>query len=323
MKLNTKTKIENVLGKGSFDLVSDEINRIKELKQKRNAIILAHNYQTPDIYYGVADIAGDSLALAKDAEKVNADVILLSGVHFMAETAKIMNPNKRVIIPDMKAGCSLAESITPQDVKNLRDYYPGIPIVTYVNTSADVKAECDITCTSGNAVKIVEHVSKEYNSDKVIFLPDKFLANYVSKQTSVRIIGWEGTCEVHERFSGDQLKRFRQKNGNNIHVIAHPECPDDVLSEADFVGSTKNMVDYVHQKEPKRVLLLTECSMGDNVKAEAPKTEFLRMCQLCPHMKQNNLTKIRKSLENMNNEIIIDDNTLLRARKAVEKMLSV
>ncbi len=226
------------------------IEKINKLKKEKNAVILAHNYQTPEIYHGVADIAADSLALAQEAAKTSADIIVLCGVHFMAETAKLMNPEKKVLIPDMQAGCSLSASITGQDVVMLKEKYPGVPVVSYVNTSADVKAETDVCCTSANAVKVVESLGV----DKVIFLPDHYLANYVQKNTKVKIISWQGTCIVHEKFTAREVEDIRKQNPE-IKVIAHPECPPDVISASDFAGSTSSMVKYVKEKQPKKSII--------------------------------------------------------------------
>ncbi len=291
---------------------------IRELKRQRNAIVLAHNYQTPEIYHGVADIVGDSLALARAAVKTDADVIVLAGVHFMAETAKLLNPGKTVLIPDLKAGCSLASSITGADVRLLRERYPGVPVVTYVNTSAEVKAESDICCTSANAVEVVESLG----APRVIFLPDEYLALNVAKQTSVEIIAWKGHCEVHERFTAADIRAFREGNPGVI-VLAHPECPPEVIAEADFAGSTAGMSDYVAARQPKRVVMVTECSMSDNLAAEHPEVDFVRPCNLCPHMKRITLPKIRRALETMQHVVTIDPTVAVRARQAVERMLAV
>ena len=294
------------------------IHKINKLKKEKNAIVLAHNYQTPEIFYGIADIAADSLALAIEAEKTKADIIVMCGVHFMAETAKLMNPNKKVLLPDMGAGCSLASSITGQDVKMLKEKYPGIPVVTYVNTSADVKAESDICCTSANAVKVVESLGV----DKVIFLPDHYLANYVQKNTKVKIISWQGTCIVHEKFTGKEVEDIKKENPD-IKVIAHPECPPDVISASDFAGSTSNMVRYVKEKQPKKVLLVTECSMSDNVQVENPNVQFIKPCNLCPHMKKITLNKVYDCLKNETNEIKIGHNIAEMARKSVLRMAEI
>jgi len=294
------------------------VHEINRLKRERNAVILAHNYQTPEIFHGVADIVGDSLALAARATETDADVIVLAGVHFMAETAKLLNPAKTVLIPDTGAGCSLAESITAADVRLLRERYPGVPVVAYVNTSADVKAEVDICCTSGNAVEVVESLG----APRVIMLPDEYLAKYVATQTSVEIIAWKGHCEVHERFTGDEIREFRARFDELI-VIAHPECPPDVLEAADFVGSTARMVDFVADRRPPRVLMVTECSMSDNVAAASPETEFVRPCNLCPHMKKITLANILDSLRTLEPQVTIAPEVADRARRSVERMLAV
>ena len=291
---------------------------INELKKERNAVILAHNYQTPEIFHCVADITGDSLALARKAVDTDADVIVLAGVHFMAETAKLLNPNKVVLIPDERAGCSLADSITAADIRAMRKKHPGVPVVTYVNTSAEVKAESDICCTSGNAVEVVESLGV----DEVIFLPDEYLANYVAQQTDVKIISWQGHCEVHERFTGSQLEQYRADYGD-LTIIAHPECPPDVLAAADFVGSTAQMQGYVQKERPKRVLMVTECSMSDNVAADIQDVEFIRPCNLCPHMKRITLQNIYESLESLEPRVEIDPAVAGKARLAVERMIAI
>jgi len=279
-------------------------------------VILAHNYQTPEIYNCVADFVGDSLQLAREATKVKADIIIQAGVHFMAETAKVLNPDKTVLIPDMRAGCSLASSITAEDVRLLRERFPGVPVVTYVNTSAEVKAESDITCTSSNALQVVESLGV----DKVIMVPDQYLAKYVASQTKVKVIAWKGSCEVHERFTGDELALIRA-NDPTVQIVAHPECPPDVIAASDFTGSTAHMIDYVRKNRPKRVVLVTECSMADNVQAELPDVEFTRPCNLCPHMKRITLPNILDSLLNMKEEVVIDPAIAEKARRAVERMI--
>jgi quinolinate synthase len=294
------------------------VKAINTLKKERNAVILAHNYQTPEIYNCVADFVGDSLQLAREATRVDADVIVQCGVHFMAETSKILNPHKTVLIPDSKAGCSLASSITGADVRLLRQRYPGVPIVAYVNTSADVKAEVDICCTSSNAVDVVESLGTE----TVIFVPDQYLAKYVAGQTKVKIIAWKGACEVHERFTADELRRYREGDPS-LQIIAHPECPPDVLAESDYTGSTAGMIDWVRKNQPKRVVMVTECSMADNVQAELPDVEFVRPCNLCPHMKRITLPKILDSLVYMKEEVVIDPAIAERARRAVERMVNL
>jgi quinolinate synthase len=291
---------------------------INELKKERNAVILAHNYMTPEIFHCVADITGDSLALARKAVDTEADVIVLAGVHFMAETAKLLNPDKIVLIPDERAGCSLAESITAADIRAMREQHPGAPVVTYVNTSAEVKAESDICCTSGNAVKVVESLGV----DEVIFLPDEYLANYVAQQTDVSIISWKGHCEVHERFSGAELEQYRA-DYDGLTIIAHPECPPDVLAAADFVGSTAQMQGYVQKERPRRVLMVTECSMSDNVAADIHDVDFIRPCNLCPHMKRITLSNIYDALDNLEPRVEIDPSVAENARRAVERMIAI
>jgi quinolinate synthase len=284
------------------------------LKATRNAVILAHNYQTPDIFHCVADITGDSLQLAIEATKVTSAIIVQCGVHFMAETSKILNPHKTVLIPDSRAGCSLASSITGADVRLLRERFPGVPVVAYVNTSADVKAEVDICCTSSNAVAVVESL----NAPTVIFLPDQYLAKYVASKTDVKIIAWKGACEVHERFTGDELRAYREADPT-VQIIAHPECPPDVLAEADFTGSTAHMI----KNQARRVVMITECSMADNVKAELPDVEMVRPCNLCPHMKRITLPKILDSLLHLREEVTIDPVIAERARRSVERMINL
>jgi quinolinate synthase len=309
-------RVKNVIPAVEWPFFAPYVKAINALKKERNAVILAHNYQTPEIYNCVADFVGDSLQLAREATKVDADVIVQCGVHFMAETAKILNPSKTVLIPDLKAGCSLAASITGEDVRLIRQRYPGVPIVTYVNTSAEVKAESDICCTSSNAVQVVESLGAE----RVIFLPDQYLAKYVASQSKVKIIAWQGACEVHERFTGDELALIRA-NDPGIQIIAHPECPPDVIAASDFTGSTAHMIDWVRQNKPKRVVLVTECSMADNVQAELPEVEFVRPCNLCPHMKRITLPKILDSLLHMKEEVSVDPIIAARARRAVERMI--
>jgi quinolinate synthase len=313
-----QTRLAPVVSAERWPLFAPDIDAILRLKKERNAVILAHNYQTPEIFHGVADIVGDSLALAREAATVKADVIVLCGVHFMAETAKIINPEKTVLIPDMKAGCSLADSITAADVRLLRQKYPGVPVVTYVNTSADVKAESDICCTSGNAVKVVESLGV----DRVIMLPDEFLAQNVQAQTKVKIIAWKGYCEVHELFTVADIEELRAKHPGVV-VMAHPECRPEVVEASDFSGSTANMIDFVDQKRPPKVMLITECSMSDNIAVHHPEIEYIRPCRLCPHMKQITLPKIREALELMQFEVKVDPAIAGRARLAVERMLAV
>ena len=312
----TYERVRHVIPEIEWPVHAPYIALINELKAQRNAIILAHNYQTPEIFHGVADYTGDSLGLAQKASETDADVIVLCGVHFMAETAKILNPQKKVLIPDLRAGCSLAASITGEDVRLLKERYPGTPVVTYVNTSADVKAESDVCCTSANAVGIVEALGAE----RVIFLPDNYLGKYVANLTDVEVILWEGTCEVHERFTGAELRDYR-KATPDIQIIAHPECPPDVLEEADYVGSTSGMIRYVDEARPSRVVLITECSMSDNVAVEFPDVDFVRPCNLCPHMKTITLPKILASLEELKYEVEVDPKVGARALGAVARML--
>ena len=294
------------------------IEKINKLKKEKNAIILAHNYQTPEIYHGVADVAADSLALAIEASKTSADIIIMAGVHFMAETAKLMNPNKKILLPDMNAGCSLSTSITGDDVRLLKKTYPGVPVVSYVNTSAEVKAETDVCCTSANAIKVVESLKV----DKVIFLPDQYLAKYVQTNTKVKIISWNGTCVVHEKFTAKEINEIKEQNPG-IVVIAHPECPPDVINASDFAGSTSGMNEYVKKNQPKKVMMVTECSMSDNVQVENPNVDFIKPCNLCPHMKRITLAKILDCLEKENNEILIPNNLIEKARLSVERMASI
>ena len=311
-------KISKTIPEIEWSTHAPYIYEINKLKKKKNAVILAHNYQTPEIYHGVSDIAADSLALAVEAAKTSADIIVLCGVHFMAETAKLMSPDKKVLIPDMDAGCSLAASLTGEDVRLLKKQYPGVPVVSYVNTSADVKAETDVCCTSANAVKVVESL----NTDKVIFLPDQHLANYVAKQTKVKIISWKGSCIVHEQFSPKEIQDIRKANPG-IKVIGHPECPSDVLDACDFAGSTGGMIDYVKKNQPKKVMLVTECSMSDNVQADNPNVEFIKPCNLCPYMKKITLQKILDCLENEKNEIFIEEKMAKAARQSVQRMTEI
>jgi quinolinate synthase len=294
------------------------VDAIGEWKTRRNAVILAHNYQTPEIFHGVADIVGDSLALARRAAETDAEVIVLAGVHFMAETAKILNPGKTVLIPDLEAGCSLAASITAADVRLLRERYPDAPVVTYVNTSAEVKAESDVCCTSANAVEVVESLK----ADRVIFLPDEYLGRHVASKTKTEIVLWKGHCEVHERFTGDEIEAFRRQTPG-VTVLAHPECPPDVLAAADYVGSTSGMIGFVDARRPRRVILVTECSMSDNVAVQFPQIDFVRPCNLCPHMKRISLPKILGSLQDMQHEVHVAPEVAERARRAVERMLAV
>ena len=311
-------KIQGSIPEIEWTTIAPYIYEINKLKKEKNVTIMAHNYQSPEIFYGVADIVGDSLGLAIEGAKVKTDKILMCGVHFMAETAKIMSPEKKIILPDFSAGCSLAESITPEDVKKLKKDNPGVPVVTYVNTSADVKAETDICCTSANAVKIVESL----NVNKVIFLPDEYLAKYVASKTDVEIISWKGKCEVHEQFTGKEIFELRKKYPN-LKVISHPECPPEVIKASDYTGSTGSMINYVKNTKAKDIFLVTECSMSDNIQIENPNINFVKPCNLCPHMKKITLVNILKSLKEENNLIEIDKKIISKARGAIEKMIAV
>ena len=311
-------KISKVMPEIEWSIHAPYIHKINQLKKEKNAIILAHNYQTPEIYHGVSDVAADSLALAIEAAKTKADIIVMAGVHFMAETSKLMCPEKKVLLPDMDAGCSLSSSITGKDVRLLKEKYPGVPVVSYVNTSADVKAETDICCTSANAVKIVESLGVK----KVIFLPDDYLAKYVASQTNVEIIAWKGICMVHDQFNEKEINDIREKNPG-IKIIAHPECPPEVIKASDFAGSTGGMINYVKNNQPQKVMMVTECSMSDNIQIENPNVEFIRPCNLCPHMKKITLPKILDCLENETGEIIMDKETIKKARIPVERMAAV
>jgi quinolinate synthase len=300
-----------------WPVIAPYVDEILRLKKEKNAVILAHNYQTRDIFHCVSDIIGDSLALAVKAKEVDADVIVVCGVHFMAETAKLLNPSKKVLIPDPEAGCSLAESITGADVRMLKEKHPGVPICTYVNTSADVKAEVDICCTSANAKKIVESLG----SDKVLLIPDEFLAQNVAKTTDVEILTWAGRCEVHELYRKEDIAQIRKDHPECV-VLAHPECPPDVLDAADFSGSTAGMADFVREKKPELVALITECSMSDNIRADCPDSEFIMSCSMCPHMKKITLEKIVNCLRDMSNEVFVDEAIAEPARASIEAMIA-
>ncbi len=305
-----------------WQLQAPLIAAINRLKKQMNAVVLAHNYMTPDIFHGIGDYVGDSLGLAREAAACDADIIVQGGVHFMAETSKILAPEKTVLIPDMRAGCSLASSITGADVRLIKQRYPGVPVVTYVNTTADVKAETDICCTSANAVQVVEWAAKEWGTDRVILIPDQFLAKNVARQTDVKIIAWAGACEVHERFDASDIAEVRAAHPGAV-VLAHPECPPDVIAASDFTGSTTAMADYVTKNQPKQVVLITECSMADNVTADAPGVEFLRPCNLCPHMKRITLQGIYDSLVKRQYEVTVDPTVIPRAQLAVQRMIDM
>lgn len=311
-------KIKHVVPEVEWAVHAPLIDEINRLKKEVGAVILAHNYQTPEIFHGVADITGDSLALAKRAAEADADVIVVCGVHFMAETAKIVNPGKTVLIPDLEAGCSLADSITAADVRELKRRHPGVPVVTYVNTSADVKAETDVCCTSANAVEVVESLG----TDRVIFLPDEYLGRWVEANTDVEVILWTGRCEVHEKFTVADVTAYREQFPG-VQVIAHPECSLEVLEAADMVGSTSAMIRYLGDNRPEKVVMITECSMSDNVSAEFPEIDFVRSCTMCPHMKKITLESIVESLKQRRYAIEVPPDVAARALRAVERMLEV
>ncbi|HUO92466.1 MAG TPA: quinolinate synthase NadA [Rhizomicrobium sp.] len=315
-------RVKHVIPEIEWPVHAPYVKAINELKRSRNAVILGHNYMTPEIFHCVSDFVGDSLQLAREAARTDAKIIVQAGVHFMAETSKVLSPEKTVLIPDVNAGCSLAASITGADVRLLKQKYPGLPVVTYVNTSADVKAESDVCCTSSNAVAVVEDIAHEWGVGSVIMIPDEYLAQNVAKQTRIKIIAWKGRCEVHERFTAADIKSYREANPGVV-VLAHPECSPEVVAEADFAGSTSAMIGYVGKKHPPRVVLVTECSMSDNVAQEFPSIDFVRPCNLCPHMKRITLPKILHSLETMTTEVLVDPAIAARARAAVERMLLV
>ena len=316
-------KVSSVYKEDHWKALAPYVYEINRLKKEKNAVILAHNYMTPDIFHCVGDVVGDSLRLAQVAAQSDADVIVQAGVHFMAETSKILCPDKTVLIPDMKAGCSLAEGITGKDVELLREKYPGVPIITYVNTTAEVKAASDVCCTSGNAVKIAKRMAEEWNTNEILMIPDQYLAAFVaSKLPELKVHTYKGQCEVHERFTGEDLRKIRAQDPS-VTILAHPECPQDVLQEADYNGSTAQMIDYVVDEQPKKVVLITECSMGDNIAQANPNVEFVRSCNLCPHMKRITLPKILYSLQHMVAEVTVDPDVAVEAKKAVDYMLEL
>ncbi len=298
------------------------IDAILRLKAERDAVILAHNYMTPEIFNCVGDITGDSLKLAQVAAEAEEGVIVQAGVHFMAETAKILSPEKTVLIPDMRAGCSLAASITGRDVRRIREAYPDLPIVTYVNTSAEVKAESDICCTSSNAVQVVEAVAAQRGVDTVIMIPDEYLAKNVAAQTDIKILTWKGACEVHEQFTPEDIADLRDAHPDAV-ILTHPECPPEVMAEADFAGSTGAMSAYVKNNQPAKAILITECSMSDNVSVENPDVAFVKPCNLCPHMKRITLEGIYEALRDMKHEVTVSNDVAERARASVQAMLDL
>ncbi|MCC6598572.1 MAG: quinolinate synthase NadA [Alphaproteobacteria bacterium] len=313
--------LEKQYSAAHWETIAPYIFEINRLKAEKNAVILAHNYMTPDIFYGVGDIIGDSLKLAREAASMKADMIIQCGVHFMAETSKILCPEKKVIIPDMLAGCSLAESITAEDVRKLKAQYPGVPVVTYVNTSAEVKAESDICCTSSNALKIVNALGRQ-GHDTVIMTPDKFLARNVAAEAEIKVIYWDGVCVVHERFSAQDVRDLRAQHGDVV-VLAHPECPPEVVQEADYSGSTAQMDAYIRDHQPRKAVLMTECSMSDNIAAANPGVEMIGTCQMCPYMKRITLPKILEALRTEGPEVHIDPALIERARLPIERMLAL
>jgi quinolinate synthase len=315
-------RVQAVIPPVEWPFFAPYIKAINILKKQKNAVILAHNYQTPEIFHCIADVVGDSLQLAREAATAEGDIIVQCGVHFMAETSKLLNPDKKVLIPDMGAGCSLAESITGADVRALREAYPGVPIVTYVNTSAEVKAESDICCTSSNAVAVVEEMARQFNSKKVLCIPDEFLAQNIARETDIEVIAWKGRCEVHEQFTAAEIQQYRADDPGLV-IIAHPECPPEVVDEADFSGSTSGMIKWVQDHQPERVLMVTECSMSDNVAVENPQVNFVRPCNLCPHMKQITLPKVLEALTLEREEVLVDDAVSAAARQAVERMIAL
>ena len=315
-------RVAHVVPEIEWPVHAPYVKAINDLKREKNAVVLAHNYMTPEIFHCVADFMGDSLQLAREAAKTDAKLIVQAGVHFMAETSKILSPDKTVLIPDLEAGCSLAASITGADVRLLKEKYPGLPVVTYVNTSADVKAESDVCCTSSNAVDVVEEIAAEFGVGTVIMIPDEYLAQNVAKLTGVKVITWKGRCEVHERFTVADIRSYREANPGVV-VLAHPECPPDVIGEADFAGSTSGMIAYVGKHRPARVVMVTECSMSDNVAVQYPDVDFVRPCNLCPHMKRITLPKILRSLRTRTYDVTVDPAIAARATAAVERMLRV
>jgi len=301
-----------------WPVYAGDVAAILDLKRRLRAEILAHNYQDPVIFHGVADVTGDSLALAEKAAARDADVLVVCGVTFMAETVKLLNPNRTVLIPDLSAGCSLASSITAADVRELKRNHPGVPVVSYVNTTAEVKAESTICCTSANAVEVV----RSLGVDRVIFLPDQYLAGYVATQTDVEIVPWQGKCEVHERFTADDIRELRSLF-DGVVILAHPECPADVLAEADYVGSTSGMIRSLREHPPTTAALITECAMSDNVASEFPGVRFVRPCNFCPYMRKITLPSVRRSLETLTHAITIDPAIAGPAKRAIDRMLEV
>lgn len=314
-----RTQLERSMMPHEIDITMELIEKVRKLKEEMNVVVLGHNYMTPDVFYGVSDFVGDSLGLARKAAEVEADIILFNGVHFMAETAKVLNPGKMVLIADLDAGCSLAESITAEDVRNLKAQYPGVPVVTYVNCSAAVKAETDICCTSSNALKVIESL----DSDTVIFLPDAYLAKNMAQKTRKKLIYWErGKCMVHEQFTPRDIQAARRQF-KDLYVIAHPECDTPVTAESDFTGSTSQMEDAIRKSPNKNIMMITECSMGDNLRASFPDRNFVSTCQTCPHMKKITLPKVYEALLNLQFQVEVPEDIIEKARLSVERMIAI
>ena len=311
-------RMDRVVPPADWAVYAPYVLAINALKRERNAVILAHNYMTPEIYHGIADVVGDSLQLAVAATKVEAEVIVQCGVHFMAETSKILNPAKTVLIPDPAAGCSLAESITPEGVAAMRAKYPGAPVVSYVNTTAAVKAASDICCTSANALQIVDAM----DSDTVIMTPDRYLAQNVAKLSKKKVVWWDGSCIVHELYTAEDLRAYRELEPE-VKIIAHPECTPEVVAEADYTGSTSGIVDWIHQHKPKKAMLVTECSMAANIADALPDVDFAKPCNMCPYMKKITLEKVLFSLHSMTTQVEVDPEIGARARVAVERMIDL
>ncbi len=312
-------RMSRVVTPADWIIYAPYVKAINDLKAKRNAVILGHNYMTPEIYHGISDFGGDSLQLAIKATEVEADVIVQCGVHFMAETSKILSPSKTVLMPDMDAGCSLAESITAEGVEEMRRRYPGAPVVTYVNTTAEVKAASDICCTSSNAAQIVAAL----DADTIIMTPDQYLAQNIARDVPQKnIVWWEGSCIVHEQYSAQDLRDFREWNPGT-RLIAHPECPPDVCDEADYSGSTSGIIKYVTDEKPEKALLITECSMASNIADQLPEVDFVGPCNMCPYMKKITLEKVLYSLDTMTGQIEVDPTVAEKARQAVERMIDL
>jgi quinolinate synthase len=311
-------RMDKVLSPVDWAMHAPYVEAINRLKLERGAAILAHNYMTPEIYHGIADVVGDSLQLAIEATRVEADVIVQCGVHFMAETSKILNPAKTVLMPDMEAGCSLAESITAEGIAEMRAKYPGAPVVSYVNTTAEVKAASDICCTSANALQIVEAM----DSDTVIMTPDQHLARNVAKQSTKRIVWWEGSCIVHEQYTAEEMRAYRAADPE-VKIIAHPECTTEVTAEADFTGSTSGIIDWIDRERPKKALLVTECSMASNITDAFPDVAFQKPCNMCPYMKMISLEKVLWSLHTLSPEVVVPEEVAVPARRAVERMIEL